>query len=294
MILITGSAGKTGRSVLQLLAGRDVPVRALVRRSEQIPLVKHLGAQDVISGDMRSQKVMLEAVEGIEAIYHIPPNMSPDEISIGQNVIRAAQSAGVKHLVFHSVLKPQIEAMPHHWNKMLVEELLIASQLPYTILQPSAYMQNILANWDQILEEGIYPVPYPADTRLSLVDLRDIAEVAAIVLSEAEHKFAIYELVGTPSLSQTEVADILEQVLERKVRVTSIPIDQWAKQARDAGLAEYQVETLVKMFTYYEEFGFDGNSNVLSWLLGRAPGSLQDFILRSKEDKQLMNRISVN
>jgi len=294
MILITGSAGKTGRSVLQALAGRDVPVRALVRRNEQIPLVKHLGAQDVISGDMRSQQVILEAVQGIEAIYHIPPNISPDEVSIGQNVIRAAQSAGVKHLVFHSVLKPQIEAMPHHWNKMLVEELLIASQLPYTILQPSAYMQNILANWDQILEEGIYPVPYPADTRLSLVDLRDIAEVAAIVLSEAEHKFAIYELVGTPSLSQTEVADILEQVLERKVRVTSIPIDQWAKQARDAGLAEYQVETLVKMFTYYEEFGFDGNSNVLSWLLGRAPGSLQDFILRSKEDKQLMNRISVN
>lgn len=294
MILITGSAGKTGRSVLQALVDRDFPVRALVHRADQCSVVQSLGAVDVIVGDMRSPEIMQQAVRGVEAIYHIPPNMSPDELSIGQHAITAARSAGVEHFVFHSVLKPQIKAMPHHWNKMLVEEQLVASQLPYTILQPAAYMQNILANWYSIRENGVYPVPYPAGTRICLVDLEDVAQVAATVLTEAGHKFAAYELAGTGGISQTEVADRLGQELERPVIVSSIPVDRWAEKARRSGLAEYQVETLVKMFTYYQDFGFEGNSKVLTWLLGRSPGSLEEFIRRSKEITRLTNKESVN
>ncbi len=66
-----------------------------------------------------------------------------------------------------------------------------------TILQPTAYMQNILAGWRSIVEDGIYRVPYPIDTRISLVDLRDVAEAAARVLTEDGHVGATYELVGT-------------------------------------------------------------------------------------------------
>jgi uncharacterized protein YbjT (DUF2867 family) len=220
--------------------------------------------------------------------------MSPDELEIGRIVIDAAVSSGVEHFVYHSVLKPQIQAMPHHWNKMLVEEQLIQSGLPYTILQPAAYMQNILAHWDTILNKGIFPVPYPADARLSLVDLSDVAQAAANILTEAGHKFATYELVGTSSLSQTEVANILSEQLVRPVKVSIVPLDQWAAQARAAGLGEYQVATLVKMFEYYQNTGFEGNTKVLSWLLGRPPVSLQDFIHRAMQEKQQLNQISVN
>lgn len=294
MILITGSAGKTGRSLLQALVDRDIPVRALVHRADQCSIVQSLGAVDVIVGDMRSPEIMQQAVRGVEAIYHIPPNMSPDEFTIGQHAIKAARSAGVEYFVYHSVLKPQIEAMPHHWNKMLVEEQLLASQLPYTILQPAAYMQNILANWDSIRENGVYPVPYPADTRICLVDLGDVAQVAATVLTEAGHEFATYELAGTAGISQTEVAELLSQEMERPVSISSIPVDRWAEKARRSGLAEYQVETLVKMFTYYQDFGFEGNSKVLTWLLGRSPGSLEEFIRRSMEVTRSTNNKSVN
>ncbi|MGB7094900.1 MAG: NmrA family NAD(P)-binding protein, partial [Anaerolineales bacterium] len=138
MILITGSAGKTGRSVLRALVEKEIPVRALVHRPDQLQAGASIGAQDVIVGDMNSQAIMEQAAQGVQALYHICPNMDPDEIAIGQNVIAAARSAGVEYLVFHSVLKSQIEAMPHHWNKMRVEEQLIGSQLPYTIVQPTA------------------------------------------------------------------------------------------------------------------------------------------------------------
>ncbi len=294
MILITGSAGKTGRSVLQALVEREVSVRALVHRPDQVPVVEALGVQGVQVGDMRSPEVLQQAMQDVGTVYHIPPNMSPDELAIGQTMIAAAQSADVEHFVYHSVLKPLIEAMPHHWNKMLVEEQLIESRLPYTILQPAAYMQNILAQWNRIQDEGIYSVPYPAAARMSLVDLADVAEVAANVLTEPGHEYATYELVGTGGLSQTEVADILSQELERPVKVSSVPVNQWAEQARTAGLGEYQVETLVRMFNYYQEFGFEGNTKVLTWLLGRPPGTLQEFINRSREEKQLTKVIAVN
>jgi hypothetical protein len=114
------------------------------------------------------------------------------------------------------------------------------------------------------------------------------------VLTEAGHVFATYELAGTAGISQTEVAELLSQEMERPVSISSIPVDRWAEKARRSGLAEYQVETLVKMFTYYQDFGFEGNSKVLTWLLSRPPSSLQDFIRRSREGTRLTNKISVN
>jgi len=287
MILITGSAGKTGRSVLKALVERGVSVRALVHRPDQVARVKALGAQQVLVGDMRSPQVIQQAVQGVRAVYHICPNMSADELPIGVNIIKSARSAGVEHFGYHSVLKPQVKSMPHHWNKMLVEEHLLESHLPYTILQPAAYMQNLAAHWDRLVNEGIYPVPYPASTRLSLVDLADVAQVAAIVLTEPGHQFATYELVSTEGLSQTQVADILSQQLQRSIDIVTISIEEWQQQAVASGLGGYQVDTLVKMFTYYAQYGFEGNSNVIAWLLGHPPGTLQAFIQRLIGEKYI-------
>ena len=72
------------------------------------------------------------------------------------------------------MLHPQIEAMPHHWEKMRVEEMLFAAGLDVTVLQPTAYMQNILGMARDIVEAG-FRVPYPVETPLSLVDLDDVA-----------------------------------------------------------------------------------------------------------------------
>ncbi len=193
----------------------------------------------------------------------------------------AAQTVGVERLVYHSVLHPQTEAMPHHWRKLRVEERLFESGLRYTILQPAAYMQNVLAYWNQIVEHGIYPVPYAVETRLGMVDLEDVAEVAAIVLTEPGHAGATYELVGVEALSQAEVAAILSQRLERPVRAQAVPLDEWERKARASGISDYAVETLIKMFRFYERHGFWGNPRVLTWLLGRSPTTFAAFVERT-------------
>jgi uncharacterized protein YbjT (DUF2867 family) len=285
MILVTGAAGKTGRSLIRALVERGAQVRALVRRGEQAQVVEAIGVQEVQVGDMKVSSTMEVAMQGVRAVYHICPNVSPDESVIGQNAIKAAQSSKVEHFVFHSVLKPQTESMPHHWNKLRVEEQLIESRLPYTILQPAAYMQNILAHWESVREQGIYPVPYPAETRLSQVELRDVAQAAATVLTDPGHEYATYELVGNGGLTQTELAAILSEELGRPVRVEVIPLETWISQAEETGLGAQQIETLTKMFRYYKNYDFLGNPQVLTWLLQRSPTSFSEFVNRTLREK---------
>jgi uncharacterized protein YbjT (DUF2867 family) len=285
MILITGASGKTGKAIIAALSTKYDRVRALVRHPDQARAIVSLGAAQAVVGDLRDEESMRRAMDGVRSVYHICPNVSPDEIAIGQIAIRAARASGVEHFVYHSVLHPQVEAMPHHWNKLRVEELLFESGLPFTIFQPTAYMQNILGSWSQIAERGVFAVPYPSETHLSLVDLQDVAEAAANVLTELGHTRATYELVGTRALAQTEVAETLANCLGQPVEAVRVSVDAWREQAQRSGMGEYQVATLIKMFEYYERHGLYGNTNVLGWLLRRAPTTFMMFVERTLRER---------
>jgi NAD(P)H dehydrogenase (quinone) len=285
MILIIGASGKTGRSIIQFLKNSGEGVRALVHRPDQVGLLKAAGAHEVVVGDLQSQPDLAQAFQGIRAVYHICPNMHPQEVQIGRNVIEAALQAKVERFVFHSVLHPQTEAMPHHWNKLRVEEMILTTGLTYTILQPCAYMQNVLGYWAKITGENVYPVPYSVHTRLSMVDLEDVACVAAKVLVEQGHQNATFELCGPEALTQNEVAVMLSQVLGRSISAVELDLDTWEKQARAGGMNEYARQTLLKMFTYYNRYGLTGSPSVLAWLLRREPTTFRDFVVRTVKEK---------
>jgi uncharacterized protein YbjT (DUF2867 family) len=280
MILVTGAGGKTGRAVIEALLLEDAAVRAFVQSTAHETALMAMGVNEVIVGAMDDPRALARGLRGAKAVYHICPNVHPDEIAFARLLIATATDLGVPRFVYHSVLHPQIEAMPHHWNKMRVEEMLFNSQLDVTILQPTAYMQNSLAQWDRMVNDGIYRVPYPVETRLSLVDLDDVAEAAAVVLTRAGHSGATYELVGTPPLNQIEVAETFGQALNKTVRAETETIKSWDKRVRAAGMDDHQRDTLIKMFQAYASYGLKGNPNVLSWLLGRAPTSLTAFAAR--------------
>ncbi len=287
MILVTGAAGKTGRAVVRALVAGGTAVRAFVRRAEQQVLLLGEGAQEVVLGDFQRAADLHRACAGATALYHICPNMQPDEVAIGQRIIAAAQANGVARFVYHSVLHPQTVEMAHHWNKLRVEELLFKSGLDFTILQPAAYMQNVLTGWQTIVEQGLYRVPYAVTTRLGMVDLLDVATVAAQVLTEPGHSGAIYELAGAEVLSQVEVAAILAECLGRPVQAAAIDPADWERNARANGLNDYAVTTLQRMFAYYERYSFWGNPRVLTGLLGRAPTTFAQSIAKHKRNLQL-------
>ncbi len=274
MILVTGAAGKTGKAVVKALAAKGANVRALAHRPEHAEALTALGAADVSIGSFDDPRALARAAAGTRAIYHICPNVSPHEVAYARAVAAAAQAQNIARFVYHSVLHPQIEAMPHHWQKMRTEEMLFALGFDLTILQPTAYMQNILGGWRGVVADGVFRVPYPIETRLSLVDLDDVAGAAVLVLTTDGHGGATYELVGTAALSQIEVAAAIGAALGREIRAEAEGIEAWEARTRAGGMADYERTTLAAMFRYYAEHGLVGNSNTLSWLLGSAPNSL--------------------
>jgi NAD(P)H dehydrogenase (quinone) len=278
MILLTGASGKTGKAIISALKQRGTKTRVLVRTAEQASELMTLGAADAIIGDLRDQNSLIKAVNGCDRLYYICPNVTPDEVQIGKTLIEIAKNENLRHFVYHSVLHPQIEAMPHHWQKMRMEETLFESGLNFTILQPCAYMQNILANWKSITETGVYPVPYATTARISIADLMDVAAVAALVLTEHGHENSIYELAGPQPLSQDEVAAACSKILGKSVTARVVDRKTWAENARTSGNSDYQVNTLLMMFEYYENHGLIGNSNTLSRLLNHPAATFEDFI----------------
>ena len=282
MILVTGAAGKTGKAVIRALASRGVGVRGMVHRPAQAAAVRALGAAEVVVGSFEDTQAWKEAAAGADAIYHICPNFSRSEINFARTAVAAAKANHIERFVYHSVLHPQIEAMPHHWRKMQVENLLFASGIECTVLQPTAYMQNIAGAWRGIIEEGVFRIPYPAETRLSLVDLDDVADVAALVLTSADHGGATYELVGTAPLSQRDVAAAIGSTLGKDIQIEAETPEAWEGTARAASLGEQARAELEAMFRYYADYGLIGNSNALRWLLGRAPADLTAFIERMR------------
>jgi len=285
LILITGAGGKTGRALIKALSKVE-SVYAFVHREGHVAVAKALGAEKAIVGDMHDETGIRSAMQGVRAVYYICPNMDPDEAVIGNLVTGQAREAGVEHFVYHSVLHPQAEKMNHHWQKMRVEEMIFESGLPFTILQPAPYMQNLLAGWKSIVEDGVLRVPYSVNSKFSFVDLEDIAEAAKIVLTEPNHINATYELVGTMPLSHVEVAEIFSRVLNRDVRAEREETRDW--RLRTVGMSEYAVENLVRMFEYYDKWGLLGNPNVLRWLLKHEPTSLESFIKRTVKEHNIV------
>lgn len=281
MILVTGAGGKTGRSVVRALLARGEPVRALVRHQEQAMDLQSLGASDAVAADLLDAAAMAQAMDGVRAVYLVAPNVHPEERRIGEVAIAAAKTAGVGLLLYHSVLHPQTREMPHHWQKLAVEEMLFESGLNFTILQPAAYMQNLLSLWDTVVSEGVYCVPYGDGGALSMVDLEDVAEVAAKMLTAPGHEGAVYELAGPEPLSPAEIVGVLSESLGREIRAESLSIEAWTEQARAGGMSDYSVDALERMFRYYDQFGLQGNPRVLEWLLERSPTTLSGFVDRT-------------
>jgi NAD(P)H dehydrogenase (quinone) len=280
LILVTGAAGKTGKAVLQRLLESGFTCRALVRTADHGSRLPRGDGLDLAIGDMRDPTAVGRAMEGATAVYHIPPNMHPGEVAMAEVLLEAAAREGVQLLVYHSVLHPQLPAMPHHWRKLQVETRVIESGLAFTILRPAAYMQNILGEWGAIEATGVYHVPYPTGTRLQLVDLEDVAEAAYSVLTQAGHKAASYELCGPTAPSQDQVAAEIARAIGTPVRAEQISLEAWQRSAEMAGMSSDRIRDFLAMFEHYGEHDFVGNPSALGRLLGRTPTSLTEFVDR--------------
>jgi uncharacterized protein YbjT (DUF2867 family) len=279
-ILITGASGKTGRRTAAAAAAKGGIVRALLRRPEAGPDLLEGGASEIAIGDLTDPGSLQRALEGVGQVLHICPPMHPQEDKIATSLIDLASKEGVDRFVLYSVLHPLLADVPHHARKLEAERYLVNSGQVYTILQPSRYMQHLNPIWKTVLTTGVHSMPFGTTARFSVVDLSDLAEATANILTTPGHEGATYQLAGPEALSQDDMAGILAQLLGRRIRAMGKPLDEFRREAAAAGVPAERIETLCLMNAHYDAHGLIGNPNVLRWILGREPTRFVDFVKR--------------
>jgi len=280
MLLLTGANGRTGRAVLNALIARNVQVRVFIRKEEQWSSLQALGASEYVIGDMLDTESINKAINGCDRVVHIGPPMHAQEVKIVDDFIRAAKQHNVQHFVYYAVMHPLRRDVRHHALKLDAEEHIIDSGLPYTIIEPCRYMQHLEMIWPIVNEQGIHAMPFNVDVQFNVVDLFDLAEATAKVVAEPGHFYATYELAGPESLSQTDMAAIISDVIQKPVTAKAVPLDEMAAKAAAKGMNEDRVEQMRIMNGHYDHYGFLGNANVLRWLLGREPTAFRQYVQR--------------
>lgn len=276
-VLVTGASGRTGGAIVSALVRRNASVRGLVRRPELADHVRALGAE-VFMGDFEQTDRLIAAAEGCDVVIHIGPPMHAREVDYTQSMLDAARSAGVSQFIYYSVMQPLRLEVVHHAAKLAGEERVVESDLPYTILQPARYMQNLEPHWREVVDEGVHAMPFDVDAKFNLVELYDLAEAAAIVATQPGHLYATYELAGAEALSQTDMAKIIAERLGRPVAASKLSNAEMSDRLAQRGVPAERIEKVAIMNSHYDRHGFRGNPNILRWLLGREPRSFASYV----------------
>jgi uncharacterized protein YbjT (DUF2867 family) len=277
VIVVTAAGGQTGEAVVRALWSRGRRVRALVGSSQPRPELTALSA-DVVATDLTDAAAVEPLLAGAEALYLIWPNFDPGEAAGVTALLAAARRAGVGRVVYHSVLRPQARAMPHHAAKDRVEEALDASGLRWRVLQPCAYADNLDGQLAEVAATGTFRSTWGLTQAQSLVDLRDVADAAAVLLTEDGLDGGTFEAVGPEPLTARRIAELMAARLDRQVRAVDVVPDGPVPP-----LADYAAHCLRLMFDHYRAHGFTGSPRVLEALLGRPPRTYADHLTGAEQ-----------
>jgi uncharacterized protein YbjT (DUF2867 family) len=168
--------------------------------------------------------------------------------------------------------------LPHFGSKLAVEAAVKASGLAWTILRPSNFHQNDLMFRDAMLRYGVYPQPL-GEVGVSRVDVRDIAELAAIALTRPGHESKTYDVVGPRALTGSDVAQVWSGALGRKITYAGNDLDTWERNSLEY-LPAWMVYDLKLMYRHFQEKGLRGTDAEVATMtrtLGHATRGLEDF-----------------
>ena len=275
-ILVLGGTGTVGSQVVHELLARDVDVRVLTRTAEKAQSLPE-GVEGVI-GDLLEPETVRSVFGDTDGVFLLNP-VSLTEAAEGLMALNGVRMSGVKRLAYLSVhnvdAAPQL---PHFGSKVAIEAAIKSSGIPYTILRANNYYQNDYWFEDVILQYGVYPQPI-GDLGLSRVDVRDIAEGAAIALTTGEHDGQTYNLIGPDAHTGQSTAEVWSRVLDQPIEYGGNDLDAWEQQSLEF-LPAWMVFDFRLMYAYFQESGLKATSDDIkrqTELIGHEPRSFEDF-----------------
>jgi uncharacterized protein YbjT (DUF2867 family) len=275
VILVTGATGHVGSELVRLLAEQGAPARALLHSPDKAAPIQRLGLE-VAVGDFERPDTLDAAMAGCDHLFLVSPP-SPRQPQQEHGVIDAARRAGVGHVVKQTVLgaDPDAPIAFGRWHGQ-IEQSLARSGLAHTLLQPHSFMQNFLLSAQPVAEQGVL-YGMTGQGRTSYIDTRDVAAVAAEVLTSPGHQGQRYTLTGPEALSAAEVAERLSAAAGRQVRYVDLPADAFAQALAGAGLPGWLVDAVVEGNTLLAAGDQATVTDQVARVTGRPPRTFQQF-----------------
>jgi uncharacterized protein YbjT (DUF2867 family) len=203
-ILITGATGNIGAELTKLLATQKVPFRVMVRSIKKADALAALEGAELVAGDLNDEKTVASALKDVERAFLLT-NSSEQAETQQARFVDAAGRAGVKHIVKLSQWaangKSPVRFLRYH---AAVEQKIEDSGIAYTFLRPNLFMQGLLGFREPIARQGKFFAAI-GDARISAVDVRDIAAVAAAALSKEGHEGKTYNITEPEALKHQEM-----------------------------------------------------------------------------------------
>ena len=274
-ILVTGGTGTVGSAVVKELVGKGADVKVLTRHPEKLAPQKGVSA---VQGNLLEPATVRRAFDGADRVFLVNA-VSQTEASEALMAITGMRLAKVKHIVYLSVHHAEKAAwLPHFGSKLGVEEALKVSGIPFTILRPNNFYQNDYWFKDVMLQYGVYPQPL-GSAGVSRVDVRDIAEAAAIALTSGGHEGQSYDLVGPEAVTGESTAKSWSAALGKPIAYAGDDLDAWEKVQLQY-LPDWMVFDFRYMYEYFQINGLLASSEAIARqtkLLGHAPRAFDAF-----------------
>ncbi|EMA36914.1 SDR family oxidoreductase [Halococcus hamelinensis] len=277
-ILVTGATGTVGQHVAAALSDRDVAITIGVRDPETVS--KEIAdAGEVIKFDFTKPETWGRALTDVDGVFLVRPSVV-DKSKIG-SFVEAADRVGVGHIAYLSAIGAEKNVfIPHHW----IENRIVATDMEYTLLRASFFMQNLLeVHCRDIVEHGEIFVP-AGDGKTSFVDARDIGEAAAIVLTESGHVNRAYDLTGPEVVDYAEVATIFSDVLDRFISYPNPSLLAFGRRMRRRGKPLGFIALMCGIYTT-ARLGLAARvTDDSRKLLGRRPRRMRTFVEDHADD----------
>ena len=276
-ILVTGATGNVGSILIPNLIAMGATVRALVRDESKAQGLRDQGVEVVI-GDLDKPEALDAAFGGVEKVFLLtPPN--PNQVAQARNGIAAAKRAGSPHIIRLSAhaVKDMPGALPRvsaqHGE---IDTELKASGLPYTILRPHNFMQNTFMAAQTVASDGAMYMPLK-EGKFGMIDLRDIVDVAAKVLTEAGHEGKTYDLTGPAPISAHDIAAGLSKALGKEVKYVDVPLEAAREAMLGMGMSGWLADANNEYFKALSEGFGDFTTNGVEEITGHPARSYETF-----------------
>jgi len=272
MILITGASGNVGREVVKQALAVGLEIRATFQ-SPAVAAQAPAGLEGVIM-DYAKPETIRAALHGVEKIFLVGPPVR--ELSaLEANFVKEVRAAGGKHIVKLSALGGRESTFPSGHRDS--EENIEASGLPYTFLRPNGFMQNLVNyNAGTIRSQNAF-YGCQGNGAVSIVDIRDIAAVAVIVLAATGHEGKSYALTGGEALTNQQIAEKISPVAGRKINYVDLAPAEFKSGVLSTGAPEWSADALVDLQRLYREGKASLVSDDVELLTRRKPITFDQF-----------------